>query len=72
MAITAVDDQPLEERNITGITMSIDPKKLPEAKSRVNNFMEELMEFLEDGDRSEVYQLSTQLFKLINTNGEKQ
>ena len=72
MAQEAIESQSIEERNISGITVSIDQNKLPEAKRRVQKFMEELMEFLEDGDRTEVYQLSVQLFKLIGKQEKQQ
>ena len=65
-AAIALDEQPLENRNISGITMAIDPKKIPEAKIKIQNFMNDLMEFLEDGERTEIYQLNTILINLRN------
>ncbi|MCY4523439.1 MAG: DUF4423 domain-containing protein, partial [Halobacteriovoraceae bacterium] len=71
MAGEAVEEQSIEQRNISGITISLDPEKLPEAKKRIQSFMEELMHFLEEGERTEVYQLSTLLFKLIGKQEER-
>ncbi len=62
----AIKSQTVEQRAFTGMTMSIDPEKLPEAKRRVQKFTEELMEFLESGERKAVYQMSFQLFQLNN------
>lgn len=60
----AIKNQSVDQRAFTGMTMSIDPKRLPEAKRRIQKFSEELMEFLEGGERKAVYQLSLQLFQL--------
>jgi len=66
LAILALEHDPLEKRSCTGITMAIDPDRLPEAKRRIQEFQQELMEFLEGGARREVYQLETALFRLQN------
>lgn len=71
MGIAALNEETVARRNFSGITMSIDPKKIPEAKKRIQNFMEELMGFLESGERKEIYQLSTGLFELKNYQVEK-
>jgi uncharacterized protein (TIGR02147 family) len=64
-AIKAVDDQDTNRRSFSGMTMSINTKKLPEAKLKIQNFIKELSEFLEDDNRDEVYQLSVGLFSLF-------
>lgn len=63
----ALDLQSVEERNISGMTMAIDPRKIPEAKERIRKFTLELAEFLEAGHRESIYQLSINLFELKNT-----
>ena len=64
LAIEALNDVDVAERDITGITMAIDPAKLPEAKRRIMKFRRELCEFLEDGKKSEVFRLNVQLFPM--------
>jgi uncharacterized protein (TIGR02147 family) len=62
MALNALESDPIETRSSTGMTMSIDPAKLPLAKQMIQSFMEQLCEFLESGERREVYQLAVNLF----------
>jgi uncharacterized protein (TIGR02147 family) len=54
----------VDERDFTAATMSIDPKKLPEAKEKIRKFQDELAELLESGTQSEVYKVCIQLFPL--------
>jgi uncharacterized protein (TIGR02147 family) len=53
-----------EKRDITGTTLAIDPRLLPEAKKRIQKFRRELLEFFETGEPDELYQLNVQLFRL--------
>lgn len=63
-ATDALTFQDVSERDLTTMTMAIDVKKIPEAKKRIRAFRHELTEFLETGERKEVYCLSLQLFRL--------
>lgn len=54
---------PFEERDASSVTMCIDPKKIPEARQRIQNFRRELMEFLEEGNRSHLYMMHINLFR---------
>jgi uncharacterized protein (TIGR02147 family) len=63
-AATALEDQSVAERDVGTITMAIDPKKLPEAKKRIRKFRRDLCQYLESGDRTEVFAFCTQLFAL--------
>lgn len=63
-ASKAVDEQAVTNRVFSGITMAIDPDKLPEAKKMIENFKQELSALLETESKSKVYQLSLQLFQL--------
>jgi uncharacterized protein (TIGR02147 family) len=56
-----IDEVSVELRDITSMTMAIDPKKLPEAKERIRAFRRSLSEFLESGRRTEVYRINIQL-----------
>jgi uncharacterized protein (TIGR02147 family) len=53
-----------EKRSITGITLSINPKHLPEAFEMIDQFRKTLESRLSRGQCSEVYQLNVQLFNL--------
>jgi uncharacterized protein (TIGR02147 family) len=63
-ASEALQSQGVSERDFGTMTMAIDPAKLPEAKERIRKFRRELAEFLESGERTEVYNFGTQLFRL--------
>lgn len=63
-AILAIENQPVENRHISGITMAINPKKMPEALELVKQFRRKLMKTMEAGECTKVYQLSVQLFQL--------
>jgi uncharacterized protein (TIGR02147 family) len=60
-ALLALNEVPLEFRDITGITMAIDLKKLPLAKKIINNFRLKMSDVLETGNQTEVYNLNIQL-----------
>lgn len=53
---------PPEEREFTAITMPINPEKLPEAKKALTEFKRKLCDLLQEGDQSEVYTFTAQLF----------
>ena len=51
-------------RDFTAMTMAIDPDRLQEARRRIRNFRRKLCEFLEGGEKKEVYKLCLSLFPL--------
>jgi uncharacterized protein (TIGR02147 family) len=57
----ALEEVAVEIRDITSITMAIDPAKLPQAKQKLREFRRALSEFLETGAQTEVYRLNIQL-----------
>jgi uncharacterized protein (TIGR02147 family) len=59
--IAALEAVPVEERDVTSVTLAIDPGRLPEAKRRLKELRRELGAYLEGGDRREVYRLNIQL-----------
>lgn len=67
----SLENDPIENRNHTAMTMAIDPALLPEAKKRIQKFQNELLTFLESGSKERVYELSVQLFPL-QTQGDDQ
>ncbi|MCT4643035.1 MAG: DUF4423 domain-containing protein [Bacteriovoracaceae bacterium] len=65
-AMNSLDEYSVEQRDITSMTMAIDPKKIPEAKRRIAKFRKELCEFLESGEKKSVYNLNIQLHPLTS------
>ncbi len=63
-AASALENTPIELRDITSITMAIDPAKLPIAKKLIQQFRHNLAELLEEEPSSEVYKLNVQLFPM--------
>lgn len=60
-AEAALEEVAVELRDITSITMAIDPARLPEAKEKLRALRRSMSEFLECGNRTEVYRLNVQL-----------
>jgi uncharacterized protein (TIGR02147 family) len=60
-AEAALEEVAVELRDITSITMAIDPSRLPEAKEKLRALRRSMSEFLESGNRTEVYRLNVQL-----------
>lgn len=67
LSSNALEEQPVETRDFGTMTMAIDPKKIPQAKKMIRAFRRDLSEFLETGDRTEVYSFCTQLISLTKT-----
>ncbi len=70
-AIAALDGIPLDERDITSMTMAIDPRRLPEAKARIKQFRKDMAAFLESGVATEVYSLNVQLIPISKKSKEE-
>ncbi|MGE0172503.1 MAG: TIGR02147 family protein [Oligoflexales bacterium] len=64
VAQEALELVPIEQRSNTGMTMAIDPSKIPAAKQLILEFNRKMCELLETGSREKVYQLSISLFPL--------
>ena len=65
-SLKAIDDVPVELRDISTMTMAIDVSKIPAAKEMIKNFRRELCRFVEDGVKTEVYNINIQLIPLAN------
>jgi len=63
-----LESTPLEDQDFSAITMAVSKSKLESAKAKIKKFRRELMAYLEDGDKDEVYNLSIYLMPL--TKGE--
>jgi hypothetical protein len=63
-AIYSLENDPLEERSHTNMTMAIDSKKMELAKQMIREFQMALCNVLETGKRDQVYNLSVALYPL--------
>ncbi|MGZ3788129.1 MAG: TIGR02147 family protein [Bacteriovorax sp.] len=63
-ALIAVEECPQEEKDITSMTMAIDPKNLANAKLLIQKFRRDLCDLLEDGTPEQVYHLGIQLYPI--------
>ena len=71
LAKKSLQEDPLDSRDFTSIIMAIDPAKIPEARSMIRAFRNQLFTFLESGAQKEVYSLSLQLFPLSRIKNEQ-
>lgn len=67
----ALENQPIDKREISGISFAIDPKNLDSLKKDIDTFQNEIVEKYGKGKRSEVYHLESALFSLTNLRDEK-
>jgi hypothetical protein len=68
-AIDSLEKDPVDLRDMSGITMAISAKKIPEARKLIQEFRRRLCAFLEDGQKDAVYRLNVQLFPLSQAEG---
>lgn len=64
LAERALTAQSPGERDFSGCTIAVDPARLPQIRELIRNFQKELIEVANAGEKTAVYQLSTQLFRL--------
>jgi uncharacterized protein (TIGR02147 family) len=69
-AIDSLETDPMDVRDMSGTTMAISSKKLPEARKLILDFRRRLCAFLEDGTKTSVYRLNIQLFPLSKSTDE--
>jgi uncharacterized protein (TIGR02147 family) len=63
-AIHSIENDSIDVRCMTSMTMAIDSSKIGEARNLIEEFQERLSRFLEKGRKESVYQLSVSLFPL--------
>ena len=63
-AIHSVDNDPIDKRSMTYMTMAIDETKMVEAKALVEEFTNRMSALLEGGKRSKVYEFGVYLYPL--------
>lgn len=69
MARRSLEEDPIEQRDFTAMTMAIDVSKLPLAKKMIREFQDKLCAYLETGVKKDVYKLCIQVFPLTSRKG---
>lgn len=64
LAEQALDHVAVEDRDFTAVTIAADKSKLPEAKRMIREFQDSLTQFLEDGEKNEVYKMTFYIYPL--------
>jgi len=64
MAQKALIHQPLDKREFFTISLSMDPKKIIQAKQMIRDFSEKLMTEMQESEPKSVYKLAIQFFRL--------
>ncbi|MGE3609227.1 MAG: TIGR02147 family protein [Bacteriovoracaceae bacterium] len=67
-SLFSLENDPIEKRNHSAMTMAIDPALIPEAKKRIDTFLNEMAQFLETGNQQIVYEMTFNLFPLQREN----
>ncbi len=65
-AIRSIEDTPIESRDITSLTLAIDPKKMKDARELIAEFRSRFISLMEAGDKKEVYNLNIQFVPLTS------
>ncbi len=63
-AIHSLENDPIEARSMTSMTIAVDPSRLRQARIMIDEFQEKLGRFLEGSTQDSVYQISISLFPL--------
>jgi uncharacterized protein (TIGR02147 family) len=71
-AIYSLENDPIEERSHSSMTMAIDPKNLPAAKKLISQFNRSLCDLLESGEQQRVYNLGISLYPVQKKNKSDQ
>ena len=70
-AIAALDEQAVDERLVSGITLATDPKRLPLMQKELSQFLQDFGRKYGTGRRAgEVYQLEVAFFRLTEKEGQ--
>jgi uncharacterized protein (TIGR02147 family) len=63
-ALSAIDEVEAADKDITSMTMAIDVRQLPKAKTFIRQFRRDMCSLLEVGNPTQVYNLGIQLYPL--------
>jgi uncharacterized protein (TIGR02147 family) len=70
-AIFSLENDAIEKRKVTSMTMAIDPKKLEIAKRMIDEFSLRICKVLESGNRKIVYNLQMALYPIQKNDSER-
>lgn len=70
-AAAALDAVSVDQRDVTSSTLAGDPARVPHAKEMIRAFRRQLARFLEDGVRTEVFDLNVQLIPVTLGENER-
>ncbi len=62
--LKSVSDESIKGLNLNSITLSLDPKKMDEAKEKIDQFLKEMKDFESLGTERKVYEVAVQLLPL--------
>lgn len=62
LARISMEKDPVDRRDISSMTMAVNPDHLPQAFVEIAKFRRKMMKLLESGDKREVYRMGIQLF----------
>ncbi len=65
------DQGPMDNLEFSSLTVCVDPRRLPEAKQKIDEFMLQMREFFDAGSASKVYELQVQLYPWAIAEGGK-
>ncbi|MEQ1876696.1 MAG: TIGR02147 family protein [Bdellovibrionia bacterium] len=71
LARNSLEHDDVECRDFSFMTLAADPRRLGEAKKRIQKFRRELCAYLEGGTKTEVYRLAIQVFPLTRASKPK-
>jgi len=69
-ALQSPDPEDFAARDISGVSMAINPARITEAKVKIQRFRRELLEFMSTGPCTELYRMNVQLFRLNKKSGK--
>ncbi|MFV8259754.1 TIGR02147 family protein [Bdellovibrio bacteriovorus] len=67
LALTKMPQTPLDKRDFSAMTFAADPAKIPQARKMVEEFQDQLAEFLQTPNSKEIFIIACQLFSLERT-----
>lgn len=70
-AIESLENDPIEMRSMSGMTMSADPKNIALAKKLIDECSRQISQLMQTGKQTAVYQLQVSLYPLTKKPGEK-
>lgn len=70
-AIHSLENDPIEIRSMSGMSMSADPRNIALAKKLIDECSRQISQLMQTGTQADVYQLQISLFPLTKSKGER-